>query len=149
MKTQSHLTQLVGVFIAAVCLIGLSEISYSQFNGRVPEYIAQEYHLGYCQMDKSTLAGEQDALTPEGLTVKVYPNPFNSSTKIEISLAESSNLTLQVTDLYGKLVENIFDGTLDAGNYTFNWGNDRHAQGVYFLHAMTNKDSKTIKLMTE
>jgi hypothetical protein len=118
---------------------------------RVYKYLVQGYRLGYCQMDitKSTIAGEQKALAPENLMVKVYPNPSRNHARIEISLVESSNLTLQVTDLYGKLVENIFDGTLDAGNYTFNWSNDHQAQGVYFLHAMTNKDSKTIKLMTE
>jgi len=70
---------------------------------------------------------------------KNYPNPFNPSTKIDITVPSTNNqnFTLQVFNITGQLVETIHAGLLPSGNYTFEWDGknikDHHAaSGVYF-----------------
>jgi hypothetical protein len=107
-----------------------------------------------CSLNETEPAGidDQNHLSwnnAENLKVRVYPNPFSGAAKIEIAMAKKDSFTLQVTDLYGRPVENIFKGTLDEGNYTFNLGNDRIARGIYFLRVITANDLTTVKLMVE
>jgi hypothetical protein len=66
-----------------------------------------------------------------------YPNPFNSSTNIDFSIAKPGRVTLKIYDLLGREVANLFDQFANAGNYQVNWdgksveGNTL-SSGVYF-----------------
>ena len=75
---------------------------------------------------------------PEGFSLHHnYPNPFNSETTIQYSLANTSDVTLAIFDIRGKLVSVLVDEKLDAGTYRVRWdGRDQIGQfvsgGVYF-----------------
>ena len=50
-----------------------------------------------------------------------YPNPFNPSTKIDITVpsANRESFKLEIFNITGQLVRKLFSGTLPSGNYTF------------------------------
>jgi hypothetical protein len=74
-----------------------------------------------------------------------YPNPFNASITIQYSLAEAGHVTLQITDLQGRIVAVLRDGeTENAGVHRIVWnGTDSSgmplSSGVYLVRLRTEK----------
>jgi hypothetical protein len=66
-----------------------------------------------------------------------YPNPFNPTTNIQFSLPKNSNVKLVVYDILGRVVSQLVDKDLTAGNYKINFNASNLASGTYFysLHA--------------
>ncbi|HOY31173.1 MAG TPA: T9SS type A sorting domain-containing protein [Bacteroidales bacterium] len=84
------------------------------------------------------------------MTLRSYPNPFNSSTSIMFTLPEDSRVTLGVYDLSGKLISTLFDG--DAGKdreYIMDFDGSMLSSGVYIYRMITNHGVYTGKLILE
>ena len=67
-----------------------------------------------------------------------YPNPFNPSTQVSYSLGEQAQISLQVYNQLGQLVNTLTEGTQSSGTYTIQWnGLDMNgadtASGVYII----------------
>ncbi len=60
------------------------------------------------------------------------PNPFNPRTTITFSLAEESNVRLDVFDVTGKRVATLVDGVRSAGRHAIGMDASSLASGVYF-----------------
>jgi len=56
--------------------------------------------------------------------VGAYPNPFNTSVWVEVENDAQNNAKLIILDYTGKIVNQIFDGTLPAGIYRFRWNGE-------------------------
>jgi len=74
------------------------------------------------------------------------PNPFNNTTDITYQLAKrAGNVTLEVTDLTGRVVNTINEGAKDSGKYTITLDSKNLSQGAYFYtltvdgYRLTNK----------
>ncbi len=76
-----------------------------------------------------------------------YPNPFNPSTTIKYSISQSSNVQINIFNLLGQKVENLFDGYQNAGEYSVLWIASEMPSGVYFAKLNSEKNSKSIKMM--
>ena len=50
-----------------------------------------------------------------------FPNPFNSSTRINYELPDAAYVTIKVFDLVGNLVKNVFDGYQNGGVADLMW----------------------------
>ena len=78
----------------------------------------------------------------------IYPNPFNSTTNIEVLINSSSiNTSLYIVDIKGKKVQTIFNEKMEAGRHLFNWNSNQNPSGIYFSVLETNKSIKAKKLM--
>ena len=65
-----------------------------------------------------------------------FPNPFNPSTSIRMSLPTAGRVRLVIYDLMGRSVKTLMDGSAKAGQYEITWdGRDqagrRVASGIY------------------
>ena len=76
-----------------------------------------------------------------------YPNPFNPSTNFDISIPETKYLEVNVFDLNGSKVENIFKGIANSGKHNFTWNAQDMNSGVYFIRAEFSNQIQTKKLM--
>ena len=77
-----------------------------------------------------------------------YPNPFNPTTTIEYSIADDvHNLSINIYDIRGRLVDRLYDGVRDKGEYQIIWNASHLSSGVYFVHMITNKHIFTKKVM--
>ena len=70
--------------------------------------------------------------------LRVSPNPFQSSTRIEFSLTTPGRAVLEVYDVAGRRVTTVMDGHASRGPNTSQWnGRTAHGEpvrsGVYFL----------------
>ncbi len=66
-----------------------------------------------------------------------YPNPFNPGTHINFDIAEDTKLSLNVFDLNGKKVRDIWSGHCDAGYYSKFLDMSGFASGIYIVQMMT------------
>ncbi|MDP6168444.1 MAG: T9SS type A sorting domain-containing protein [Candidatus Marinimicrobia bacterium] len=78
----------------------------------------------------------------------IYPNPFNSSTTIDISIRSSiQHTSLYIVDIGGRKIETIFAGKLRSGIHSFNWNSNQNPSGIYFSVLKIGNSIETKKLM--
>jgi hypothetical protein len=76
-----------------------------------------------------------------------FPNPFSLSTTVQVTLANTAELSLKVTDLLGREVISIEKGLQDAGSYDFIIDGTDLQDGVYFYTVTADKDQITRKMI--
>ncbi len=64
-----------------------------------------------------------------------YPNPFNPSTTLAVTLPEAAELTVNVYNVAGQLVTTLADGNYTAGRHTLTFDASNLASGLYFVRA--------------
>ena len=85
-----------------------------------------------------SVPAQTGAETPAAATLEgVYPNPFNPSTTIIVSLAKAEVVDLSIYDITGRRVRGLVNEPLSAGRHEIIWNgrNDRGypvASGIYF-----------------
>lgn len=80
------------------------------------------------------------------------PNPFGDHTRIHLSQERSGDVRVQVYDVQGRLVGDVYDGFLSDGLHELPWsavGSDgaRLASGVYFARLRSGAEISTQKLI--
>lgn len=79
-----------------------------------------------------------ESLTVEGPETSNFavgqnrPNPFNNNSVIQYTLNSASDVTITFTDVTGKVVKTINQGTQAAGTYTVELDGSEFAEGTYF-----------------
>ncbi|MCQ2279607.1 MAG: T9SS type A sorting domain-containing protein [Bacteroidales bacterium] len=73
------------------------------------------------------------------------PNPFNGATDVNLTVAEPGAVTMEITDVNGKIVETHGRASLQPGTHQFRI-NVANA-GVYFLTARQNGRTSSVKMV--
>lgn len=60
-----------------------------------------------------------------------YPNPFNPATRISFVLPETGTVKLNVYNILGQLVKELYNGVLEAGEHTLNFDASGMPSGTY------------------
>jgi hypothetical protein len=81
-----------------------------------------------------------------------YPNPFNPSTKIKYSIPsnlkrETSNVSLKVYDVLGKIVATLVNEQKPAGAYEVEFDASNLSSGIYFYRLVSGSYIQTKKLI--
>lgn len=81
-----------------------------------------------------------------------YPNPFNPSTTIAYSLANKTDVKLQIFDVRGRLVKTLVDGERSPNNYRVMWDGRNNsgnsvASGIYFYRLVAGEFKATKKMV--
>jgi len=90
---------------------------------------------------------EKPAPFPSGINLdNLYPNPFNSSVEIKYSSKSVRQVKVDVVDLSGRQVANLFDGACQVGSNVLIWSgkssNDQNAaSGVYFVRLIVDRQT--------
>ena len=96
--------------------------------------------------------GDDDALPNSFRIYPNYPNPFNSTTKIDYQLPKKTNVQLVIFDILGRSVITLVDDILQPGYKTITWngidafGNNVSA-GMYFYMIQTGKNREVKKMV--
>ena len=77
--------------------------------------------------------------------VGAYPNPFNPSTTVSVSVDDATNATIMAYDIAGRSVGVVFDGVLDAGMTSVTWNASSLPSGVYILKLSTPDGSASMQ----
>jgi surface protein len=85
----------------------------------------------------------------ESTELLAYPNPFSESTTVSFTIPyEAANATVVLYDLRGALIQELYNGKLNANQKNevqFNRGN--LSQGVYSFRLTTSKEAKSFKVI--
>jgi len=77
-----------------------------------------------------------------------YPNPFNPSTVIEFSLPEDvANVKLTIYNALGEKVAELFNTSLMAGKYQYQWNARDAATGMYIYELRTDNFVSVKKML--
>lgn len=88
----------------------------------------------------------------QGVSLKVFPNPFNPDTMIHYGLSESGEVRLIVYNLLGQVVREIISEHQQSGWHTTSWdGRDNAGRvvssGTYLIQLNTGEVSQMQKVM--
>ncbi|MBN1969408.1 MAG: choice-of-anchor J domain-containing protein [Candidatus Delongbacteria bacterium] len=76
-----------------------------------------------------------------------YPNPFNPSTVINYSLAQASDIKLQIINSNGEMVKEVVFLKQNPGIYSYNFNGENLNSGVYFYRLLTTNKAITKKMI--
>ena len=80
----------------------------------------------------------------------VYPNPAQDNTNIAFSLDKSQNVQLDIVDMTGRSVMEVYSGDLASGDHTFPIGEGTLSNGIYLVRLVTSEGrAVTQKLVVE
>jgi PKD repeat protein len=88
--------------------------------------------------------------TPEIISAinnfNVSPNPANDAFTISATLSDVENLTIEIKDASGKLIEHIVNSNV-SGKFSKSITTENYRQGVYFIHIREGEKSWVQKLV--
>lgn len=107
------------------------------------------YFLKYIPKIHTSIKEKSDIayLTKETIDVNVFPNPANSSAKIQIELKSSSHLTVEIFSIIGEKIKTLTNNDFEAGTYYFNIDVNQLQSGIYFIKASKGNHSKIKKFI--
>ncbi|RKZ30758.1 hypothetical protein DRQ33_07640 [bacterium] len=70
--------------------------------------------------------------------ISTYPSPFNSQLFISINIPNDDNVTINIYDISGNLIRNIYSGSISMGMHHFKWNGENNRgktmpNGIYFI----------------
>jgi len=83
-------------------------------------------------------------------TLKVYPNPVNSdAARISFNMPSSSkNASIELIDMTGRVVENIYKGSIDQGEQTISWSaKNKYNAGNYIVRLTSEDTNQTFSVI--
>lgn len=75
------------------------------------------------------------------------PNPFDASTVLQVTLAEAGNVSIQLFDKTGQLVNTVMEGTLNEGTHQFTIDAASLTPGMYVVKCNTAQGSVSRKIV--
>lgn len=93
------------------------------------------------------VSNELDEMPEKFALEQNYPNPFNPTTVIQYSVADVSNVQLQVFDILGRKVATLVNEVQAPGAYTVNFNARNLSSGTYFYRIEAGDFSSIKKMM--
>ncbi|MCX6273886.1 MAG: T9SS type A sorting domain-containing protein [Bacteroidetes bacterium] len=80
-------------------------------------------------------------------SLSVSPNPSSDQAKLKFNLAGNSNISIQLFNLQGKLVQKVFSGNLSNGENLIEMNTLKIAPGTYLVKLSNGSKSDFINLV--
>jgi hypothetical protein len=110
---------------------------------------AVQAHLEHGDMlDSCTITGIEPGSAPADFKLyNNYPNPFNPVTTFRFDVPANSDVILQIYDINGRIVKELVNGNLNAGNYHVDWSAAENSSGIYFCIFKAGSFTATQKIV--
>ncbi len=86
----------------------------------------------------NTLALQPATETPAGMGLSNYPNPIASTTLFAFDVAQAGPASLEVYDLQGRRVDQVFSRSVAPGPHEVAWSADGLAAGIYMARPVSS-----------
>jgi hypothetical protein len=96
--------------------------------------------------EQTTGMGEEIQAPNRFYIISNYPNPFNASTRINFTTAVAENVQIEIYDINGRKIANIFDNYIDAGDHSIIWDAAANPSGIYFCRMITSTNTLTRRI---
>jgi hypothetical protein len=88
-----------------------------------------------------------EALPRDFAVSKAWPNPFNPTTRLQVSLPEAVELKVAVYDILGREVARLASGQWNAGRHTLQFDGGAYASGMYFVRVEAGANKAIRKMV--
>jgi hypothetical protein len=126
----------------------------SDGNGVVNNFDYLAIKLNWTRVHGAINPKQSDGMAVTGFDMSQnYPNPFNPATSIRLNIPERSEVTLRVTDMLGRVVETLVQGSMEAGAHVLSFDGGSLPSGQYNATvSMTGRESglsytRTIRML--
>tara|TARA_Y100001934_G_C12352171_1_gene775981 strand:+ start:59 stop:2095 length:2037 start_codon:yes stop_codon:yes gene_type:complete len=75
-----------------------------------------------------------------------YPNPFNPSVNFEVNVMDTQSIDIDIFDIYGNKIQDIYSGFLNYGLHNFSWNASNFSAGVYIIQCKSKNNILTEKV---
>ena len=143
-----QLSNEIGSFNCFYSVVQLPEGGYiaaGQYGG----YYPREEHdsrgsSGYLVRYAPEVGIEEGTYFPEVVTLDApSPNPFATSLRVSYSLPEPMQISLAVYDITGRLIGELEDSVLEAGEHSSTWAPGDLPSGCYVIRLVTEQRIET------
>ncbi|MBM3328477.1 MAG: T9SS type A sorting domain-containing protein [Calditrichaeota bacterium] len=114
-------------------------------------YVADRYSVEILDISDAQRVPQDDQSTIPSLweVSAAYPNPFNGTTAVTITLAKPSLVRMRMLDVSGKSVMKLCDGALSDGSHQITIPAKGLSTGVYFIESRVDgaKHLQSVVLM--
>jgi len=69
--------------------------------------------------------------------LSAQPNPFDTSTSIQVNLSENTQMHLDIFNIQGRFIERLAYGNFNDGAYQFRWNAENQPVGIYIIKLKT------------
>ena len=106
----------------------------------------QKFDIAHMIVANSDEAITVNTVTEFGLST-AYPNPFNPSTTVSLTVPSADYVSVKVYNLMGQMVGVLADGMMEANVYSFTWNASDVSSGVYLIKAESSSSVDIQKVM--
>lgn len=112
------------------------------------EYLQGEAVSAPLLVDPNVVGVEEQGELPLAWEIgAAWPNPFNPSVSVPVTLAESGRVHVTVYDVLGRRVAAFATPERGAGRHTVSWNGAAQASGVYFLRIQAGPENAVRKVV--
>jgi hypothetical protein len=97
--------------------------------------------------EQTTGVDEQVQIPNRFYILSNYPNPFNTNTRINFTTPTVENVRIEIYDINGRKIANIFDSYIDAGDHSIIWDAAANPSGIYFCRMITSTNTLTRRIV--
>ncbi len=110
--------------------------------------LGNDFYIDQINISNSTAIGIDEQQGQ--FAYNVYPNPLSGSGQVYFNIPEDSKVTVDAVDITGRVVKEIFNGNMKAGEQYLEIHNtDFYSSGVYFVRLNVNGVVATKKIIIE
>ncbi|MDP8207708.1 MAG: T9SS type A sorting domain-containing protein [Candidatus Electryonea clarkiae] len=125
-------------------------IDRGEFGFLDPDNTPIDIGLHYYPQEINNTEPQISDMVPRNISIEsVYPNPFNNSTMIRISIPETGELGITLHDILGRTI-GYLSGTYNAGIHTLYWNGKSDGKdlpsGLYFIKVTSGITSVSHRL---
>jgi hypothetical protein len=110
--------------------------------------LADGYSLEVYDVGGAGVIVSDPTVRPESFVINGnYPNPFNASTALSFSLPATGQVHIEVFDMMGRMVADLYEGELGIGEHRLLWNAGTVSSGLYFAKVSSPWGQKTQKMV--
>ena len=125
--------------------------------GQAPSFILSQYFLGQSQNGHAVgpfigamletseqhiyPAGINEDMFNNGMVFFNYPNPFSGKTIINLTIPDTRTVTLNVYNMLGQKVKELYSGIVTEGSHTFTFDGSTLQSGIYICSLKTGNNA--------
>lgn len=122
------------------CYLVAGRYGYAEPNSWIAAYLAK--------LRESSLSSSQPQIAlPIKFELAAFPNPFNPSTTLSLTLPKTGSVRLAIYDILGREVKLLQEGVVEAGEHAVTFDGSHLSSGIYFARLESAGLVKTQKLL--
>jgi hypothetical protein len=119
---------------------------YLDGNDIIASTLFYQTNVPYVRLNFDPVIGIEENTSNAAIT-SVYPNPTTGATTVTYTLKNTSDVTVVVTDVAGKLISEVQNNAVNAGEQTLNFDASSYSNGVYYVTISTEESTVTRKFV--